>query len=288
VSSFNLSDLAALPTPEIIETIDYEALLSARKGAFVALCLSLGIDYTTLNLDSDPGAILLQEATYEEMILRARGNDIARDAYLYFSTGAGLDHLGAFYDVVRASGEQDDRFKTRIILAIQGRSTGGTAPRYRSIALSSSLRVADAVVYRSALDPTVNVAVFATDNNGVADPALLATVAAAVGADDVRMVNDTIAVRSAVVQVVNVTADIWLLPNTTETILDTLETSVPAAWVAESGLGRDLTRAWLTAKLMAGGVQRVSITSPSSDVVVEPYQAVRIGTLTLNLMGRDY
>ena len=288
MSNFTLTDLAALPTPEIIETLDVEAILAARKARFIALCIERGIDYTTLNLESDPGAILLQEASYEETILRARGNDIARDPYLYFSRGAGLDHLAAFYDVVRASGETDDRLKLRVILAIQGRSTGGTAPRYRSVALASSTRVADAVVYRDGIDPTVNVAVFATDNNGMADTALLNTVRAAVTAEDVRMVNDTIAVRSAVVQVVNVTANVWLLPSTAETLLATLAANLPVQWVAESGLGRDLTTSWIVSKLMAGGVQKVAVTAPASDVVVEPFKAVRIGTVTLNLAGRDF
>lgn len=288
MSSFTLSDLAALPTPEIIETISFETLLQSRKDRFIQLCIAAGIDYTTLNLETDPGAILLQESTYEEIALRARGNDIARDAYLYFSVGAGLDHLAAFYDVVRLTGESDDRLRLRVILAIQGRSTGGTAPRYRFVALSSSLRVADAIVYTEGIDPTVRIAIFATDNNGVADAGLLNTVRAAVGAADVRMVNDVLDVRSAVVQVVNVTANIWLLPDTSESILSTIQTNLPAQWAAEGGLGRDLTVAWLVSKIMVGGVQRVTVTAPAADVVVSPFTAVRIGTVTLNLQGRDF
>lgn len=288
MSSFTINDLAALPVPAIIQPLAYETILAERKQKFRELCTALGFDYTFLDLESDVGAILLQESSFQEMVLRARGNDIAREAYLYFADGSAVDHLAAFYDVVRLPGETDDRLKVRTILAIQGRSTGGTAPRYRSVAMSSSIRVADAIVYREGIDPTVRVAVFATDNNGVADNDLLATVRAAVTADDVRMVNDTIDVRSAVVQVVNVTANVWLLPSTSESILTTVAQQLPAQWAAEGGLGRDLTVSWLISKIMAGGVQRVAVTAPAADVVVSPFTAVRIGTVTLTLQGRDF
>lgn len=288
MSDFTINDLAALPPPEIIETLNFESILSSRTADFVARCAEVGIDYNTINLESDPGAILLQESSYRETVLRARGNDIAREAYLYFADGASLDHLAAFYDVVRLAGETDDRLKVRVILAVQGRSTGGTRARYKSVAMAASLRVADAEVYREGVDPTVKIAVFATDNNGVADADLLTAVRDAVTADTVRMVNDTIEVRSAVVQVVNVVANVWLLPSASESILTTIADSLPAWWAAEGGLGRDLTVSWLVSKIMAGGVQRVAITTPAADVIVTQFTAVRIGTVTLNLQGRDF
>ena len=283
-----LSDLAGLARPEIIETIDYEALLGARKQEIVARAASFGFSYDVVGLETDPGIILLQESAYREVILRARGNDIARAAYLYYARGSEVDHLGAFYDTIRMVGESDERYKVRIILGVQGRSTGGTAPRYRYVAMSASLRVADAFVYPDALGPNVNIAVFATDNNGDADVALLAAVRAAVTADAVRMVNDRIVVRSAVVTVVPVAADIWLLPNTDESVIAALAAGLPALWAAQGGLGRDLTQSWLTARLMSDGVQRVAITGPAADIVMQPFEAVRIGQVTLTLRGRSF
>lgn len=288
MADFSINDLAALPTPEVIQSLDAESILTRRKDKFLSICSARGIPYDVSTLESDPAIALLEEGSYEDLILRALGNDIARQRYLYYASGAALDHMAAFYDVVRLSGETDDRLKLRVILAVQGRSTGGTAARYRFITLSVSTRVADAVVYRDGLSPVVNVAVFAADNNGVADATLLAQVAAALNADDVRMVNDTISVRSAVIQVVNVAANVWLLPNTTSAILDTVAADLPATWIAESGLGRDLTISWLISKIMVAGVQRVEITAPAATVVMPPYQAVRIGTVTLTNMGRDY
>lgn len=288
MSAFTLDDLSALGTPEILETLDYEALFDRRKLDLVARAPSYGFNYNVQDLETDPAMIILQEASYEELVLRARGNDIARARYLYYARGNEVDHLGAFYDVLRLAGETDARFKGRIILAIQGRSTGGTAPRYRYVAMSSSLRVEDAYVYTEGVSPQVNIAVFSTDNNGVADAPLLTTVRAAVNADDVRMVNDILSVRAAVVQTVAVTAQIWLNPNASDSILTTLQTNIPNQWKAESGLGKDLTTSWLIAKMMVSGVHRVNITSPTADVIMQPFQAVRISSVTLTLMGRDF
>lgn len=278
-------DLSSYPPPRVIEELDFEALFARFRDSMVARMPEIA---PVIALDSEPVAKLGQVHSYIEMLVRARINDAARANLLAYATGADLDHLAAFYDVVRLQGESDERLKTRVILAIQGRSTGGTAPRYRAVALGASLRVADAVVYRIGTDPTVHVAVYAADNNGVADQTLIDVVSAALNAPEVRMVNDTISVQSAVFQVVDVEADIWLLPEASNSLIDVLPGLLRDAWAAETGLGFDLTRAWLTARLMVSGVQRVEILNPTSDVIAPPERAISIGTITLHNRGRDY
>ena len=278
-------DLTALPKPKVIEEIDYEAILGEYKQ-------DLGDRHPpvrpVLQLESAVTTKTLQTGAYRETLVRARVNEAARANLLAFAEGSDLDHLAAFYDVVRLPGELDDRLRLRVVFAIQGRSTGGTEPRYRGIALSASLRVADARVYRIGRDPTVNVAVYAADNNGVADAALIATVEAALNDPAVRMVNDTIVIRSAVFRVVDVEADIWLLPETPDTVLSTLETTLREAWMMETGLGFDLPVSWLTARLMRPGVYNVRLISPGTDEKAPPHEALAIGAIKLNLKGRDY
>lgn len=278
-------DLSSYPPPRVIEELDFEAIFARFRSSMIARMPEIA---PVIALESEPAAKLGQVHSYIEMLVRARINDAARANLLAYATGADLDHLAAFYDVVRLQGESDERLKTRVILAIQGRSTGGTAPRYRSIALGASTRVADAVVYRVGNDPTVHVAVYAADNNGVADQDLLETVTDALNDPAARMVNDTIVVRSAVFQVVNIEADIWLLPEASNSLIDVLPGLLRDAWAAETGLGFDLTRAWLTARLMVSGVQRVEILNPTSDVIAPPERAISIGTITLHNRGRDY
>jgi phage-related baseplate assembly protein len=134
----------------------------------------------------------------------------------------------------------------------------------------------------------VNVAVFSTDNAGIADAPLLATVNAALQAPAVRMVNDTIVVAGASRVATPVTANVWLLPETSASILTQMQTALTLAWAANMGLGRDVTRSWLISKLMLDGVQRVEITSPAADIVIPFNQAAALGAITLINSGRAY
>jgi phage-related baseplate assembly protein len=278
-------DLTGFPLPAAIEELDFEVIVSAMKADLSARFPDIA---PLLVLESEPAVKLIEVFAYRETLNRARINDAVRANLLAFAGTTDLDNLAVFYDIVRMIGESDERLRLRVVLAIQGRSTGGTVPRYRGVALASSIRVEDAAVYRVGNDPTVHVAVFAADNDGVADAGLLAIVRAALNDPAVRMVNDTIVVASAVFSVENVVANVWLLPETSDTLLEALPASLKMDWEAETGLGFDLTRSWLTARLMKSGVYKVEIVTPATDVVAAPERAVSLGAITLNNMGRGY
>ncbi len=278
-------DLTALPAPQVVEEISFETILAAMKTDLVARFPSIE---PTLALESAVVVKVLQVCAYREIIVRARINDSARANLLAFATGNDLEHLATFYDVARMPGEKDDRLKRRVILAIQGRSPGGTAARYASIAMAADIRVEDAIVYTVGKSPVIHVAIFSTDPDGVAGADLIAIVNAALQAPDKRMVNDTIVTQSAVRRVVNIEANVWLLPDTSLSVLQTMETSLRAAWAKTQALGRDFTERWWTARLMLDGVHRVEPVLPVGDVIIPPAEAMAIGTVTLNFMGRAY
>ncbi|WP_342361405.1 baseplate J/gp47 family protein [Terrarubrum flagellatum] len=281
----DLYGLSALPKPKVIEELSFEQILAEIKAETISDFPGLA---GYIDLLTEPSAQQAIVYANREMRLRARVNDAARANLLFFATGSDLDHLAAFYDVTRLAGELDDRLKRRVVLAMQGRSTGGTAPRYKLIALSASLRVKDAIVYRVGTNPTVNIAVFAADNGGVADADLIALVQAAVTADDKRMVSDRFVFRSAIFQTVNVEANVWLLPESPDTLIPLLASTLGVAWTVESGLGFDFVRPWAVARLMQSGVQKVELITPSSDVIAPPESAISLGTVTLHNMGRAY
>jgi phage-related baseplate assembly protein len=278
-------NITTLPPPQVIQTVDYEALVTLMRDDLVARFPAItGV----IDLESEPARKLIEVFAYREMQLRARVNDAARANLLAFAINSDLDHLATFYDVVRMDGETDARLRERVVLAIRGRSTGGTEPRYRYVARSADIRVADAVVWREGTSPLVRCAVFSTDNNGVPDAALLQTVTDALTAPDVRMVNDTILVTAAVQKVQNIGAKLTLLPETSSSIVADLEASLRADWLAERGLGFDLTRSWITAKLMRGGIYSVEVIEPAANVIAQPSEAIAIGTVTLTIEGRDF
>lgn len=288
--------LDTLARPIVIEEVSHDAITARQNTRFGQIWAAVRAahpdadlpNYDVAMLETDPIVIANQAESYREALIRARINDAARARLLAYASRSDLDHLAAFYDVVRLAGEDDGRLKIRVILAIQGRSTGGTEERYRFVALSADTRVADAVVYTVGRSPVIHVALYSTAADGVADADLVAIVDAALNAGDVRMVNDTIVVASAVRRLVDLAADVWLMPDADMATLTRAETNLRSAWAAARTLGRDLAVSWWTAQLMITGVHSVRAVLPAGDEIAGPHEALSIGTLTLRLQGRSY
>jgi phage-related baseplate assembly protein len=133
-------DLTTYPKPDVIETLDYEVILSQRIALLKELWRIIREkhpelpDYDVELLETDPIQITEEAEAYREMLVRARINDAALANLLAFAGGADLDHLAAFYDVDRLEGEGDEPFRDRIVLEIKGRSPGGGAYWYEAAA----------------------------------------------------------------------------------------------------------------------------------------------------------
>lgn len=162
------------------------------------------------------------------------------------ATGANLDQLGVAYGIVRATGEGDNAYRSRILAFVQ--AGGGF---------------------------------------GLASADLVEAVDAHIQADEVRVLTDTVTVQGANIINVNVTAQVYLYPQTPQEVFDNLEAGLRAAFDAQSGLGWDVTTSWLIAQLHPAGVQRVLLTAPAANVVCSPSDAPALGTVTLTLAGRD-
>jgi phage-related baseplate assembly protein len=280
-------DFTSLPVPMVIETLDYEAILDALVADVVARFAAAGVDYDVGNLETDPVKIIIEAAAYREVLLRARVNDAAKANLIAFALGSNLDHLAGFYDVVRLDGESDEALRSRVILTITGRSTAGPHDWYRAAARRASVRVKDAAVYRIGTGPDLRIAIIAADNFGAPDAALLAEVEAVVKSDYVRVISDRIEVVSATSQTVNVAAQIWLQPDAPHSIFEGLEAELREALISEGGLGFDVTRSWLTAKLHKPGVHKVHLLVPTVDTTVADNAAAKFGAVSLTYMGRD-
>lgn len=281
-------ELASLPKPTVVEELDVETILARKKTTLQGIYDREGLPLTVLNTAYEPSTIQLETSSEDELNLRARINDAARARLLAFATGADLDHLAAFYEVFRMEGESDQRLKLRVILAIQGRSTGGTEERYRYFALTADIRVADAIVYTVGRSPVIHVALFSTDATGQANAALISIVDAALKDRKVRMANDTIVVGTAIRTIVNLEANVWLLPSADLSTLQAMESSLRSAWGVSQALGRDFVSTWWVSKLMLDGVHKIEPVQPISDVVVPSDEAVAIGTVKLNFIGRGF
>lgn len=278
--SVNLSDL---PDPTVIEEISFETILAAMKTDLVNRFPDIA---PILALESSAAVKVMEVMAYRELVLRARVNDAARANLLANATGADLDHVGANSSppVERLYGETDERFRLRILLTTQAQNVG-SKDRYRLIALNTNATIADAIAYTEPGDPTVYVALLPSAATGVFDTVVIPAVEAAFDLPENRLVNSDVVVRSAVTSVVNVAASLTVTPGQPSTIIESAEASLRAAWAAEGGLGRDMTRDWIKSRLMVPGVYSVALSAPASDVVKPPYEAASIGTVTLTVAG---
>ena len=108
------TSLTTLDPPQAIEPLDFEAALADLIAYFTAHYPGF-----TAALESDPVIKLLETAAYREVAsVRARINDVVRALLLAFATGADLEHLAAFYEVVKLPGETDDALRERVALAL--------------------------------------------------------------------------------------------------------------------------------------------------------------------------
>src|SRR5690606_5214172 len=85
-------DLSQLAAPDVVETLDYETILTERKATLVSLYPADQQEAVarTLALESEPIVKLLQENAYREVIWRQRVNEAARAVMLAYAAGADL------------------------------------------------------------------------------------------------------------------------------------------------------------------------------------------------------
>ncbi|MCX2525491.1 baseplate J/gp47 family protein [Larsenimonas rhizosphaerae] len=297
-------DLSQLPAPNVVEVIDFEAILAERKARLVALYPEdQRADIATrLALESEPLNKLLQENAYREVVLRQRINEAARATMLAFANDADLDQQAANVNVERLmispgdpdavppvppTYESNTRLRLRAQRAFEGLSVAGPTGAYVFHALSADGRVADA----TAVSPSPCVAVVTVLSQlgtGEASGELLDIVYTALSAEDVRPVGDRLTVQSATIVDYAIDATLYLYPGPEqEPILATSRARADAYVAEQRRLGRDIRLSAVYAALHVEGVQRVELQSPTTDVVLDDSQASHCTGITLTLGGSN-
>lgn len=293
--SFTAVNLGLLPPPDVVETLDFEAILAAMKADLMTRAPDLA---AVLDLESDPINKLLEVFAYREMVWRARVNDAARSVMLATARGVDLEHLGAFYGVARLlidAGdatatpprppvyEADDALRARIQLAPEALTVAGSRGSYEFHARSASAQVADVAV-DSPAPGNVRVTVLARAGNGIAGADILNTVQEALSAEDVRPLCDTIIVQSATIQNYQITAELDIAPGPdTLVVLDRARAAVTAYAASIRRIGQPVTISGLHAALHREGVSRVTLTSPAAEVNPGPTGAAYCAAITVTV-----
>ncbi|HBZ4038434.1 TPA: baseplate assembly protein [Klebsiella pneumoniae] len=294
-------DLSQLPSPTIIEALDFEATLIEVKAVMVAAFPEdqQAAVAAALTLESEPLTIIAQAMTYRELLLRQRINEGAAACMLSHATGDDLDNIAANLDTERlvitaatdtadAVTEGDEALRLRAQAAFEGMSVAGPSAAYEYFARSASGQVADARA-TSPSPAEVVVAVLSTEGDGTASAALLAAVAAAVNDEEVRPLGDRVTVQSAEIVPYTIDATLYLYPGPeSEPIINAAMASLQT-FLADNDkkIGRDIVRSAISAALHVQGVQRVVINTPAIDLQIDNTQAARNIGYTVDNGGTD-
>jgi len=299
MSRFDAIDLARLPPPAVVEALDYEVIRQQMLDDF----RQRWPDFDAL-LESDPVVKLLEVAAYREMLLRQRVNDAAQAVMLARSTGADLDHLGAFYGVARKvldegdpdatppvppTYEPDDEYRRRIQLAVEAFSTCGPQGAYIYHALAADPRVRDAQAYGPddglGLSPAqVLVVVLSREGDGSAPADLVAAVRDYISADERRPLADQVMVQSAEIVAYEITATLRILPGADPAVVEAAAAQALQRYADERHrIGLSVDTSFIHAALAQPGVERVSLGAPAADIEISPVQAAYCTAINLTL-----
>lgn len=286
-------DLTLLPAPQVIEPLDYEAILRKLLDRFRERHPEF-----TLLLESDPAMKLLEVMAWQELLMRQRINDAARASLLAYAVGPDLDHLAANLGVQRlvatpaspeavppvaAVYESDDRLRERTQAALEGITTAGPRESYRFHAMTASAHVADAGV--DSPDPgtgKVRVTVLADNATGIADQALLDTVRNALSAEHIRPLCDLVTVQPAEIIETEIAAVLHRKSGPAGEIAAATARAALAAWLPRiRRLAAGLPRSGIDAALHQPGIDRVELVSPAADILCDTTQCVRVVGITI-------
>ena len=294
-------DLSQLPSPTIIEELDFETILIEVKAAMVAAFpadMQVAVA-AAIALESEPMNIIAQAMTYRELLLRQRINEGAAACMLSHATGDDLDNIAANLDTERlvitaatdttdAVTEGDENLRLRAQAAFEGMSVAGPSAAYEYFARSASGKVA-AVRATSPAPAEVVIAILSSDGDGTASDELIATVQAAVNDEDARPLGDRVTVQSAEIIEYTIDATLYLYPGPeSEPIINAAIASLKMFLAdADKKIGRDVVRSAISASLHVQGVQRVVINSPESDLQSDNTQVARNTGYSVENGGTD-
>ena len=279
MSNFTPIDLSKLPAPDVIETLDFETLLTNYINDFVAR----NPNYATL-LESDPAIILMQVVAYREMLLRARINEAAKANMLAFANSSDLDNLAAFFGVERLTDETDERLRERTQLALEGFSTAGPIGSYIFHALSASNEVKSV----SATSPNpgeVLVTILSNIGDGTVGQELIDAVSAKLNEDDIRPITDQVTVQGATIVNYSVEAIITVYPGPSSAVIETEANNALNNFISERhAVGKVASLSGIYDALHVDGVKKVELTSPVADVVANDTQAPYCNNISISVI----
>lgn len=293
-------DLSLLTAPPVIESLNYEAILTERKQYLISLYpLEEQENITaTLALESEPIVKLLQESAYRELLLRNRVNTAAAAVMLAFAKGADLDQIGANYGCARlvitaaddtaapqveAVYESDDDYRYRIQMSLDSYTTAGSKESYIYHGLSADGDVKD-IEPVSPSPGVVTIYVLSRTGDGSASEELIEKVGTALNEESIRPMTDQVTVQSAAILNYTIDAELVLLPGPDQSVVQAAAVSALAEYTeAQKKLGYDITLDGIYKALRQTGVQKVNLTTPQNHISIGSGQAGHCASMNVTV-----
>ncbi|MFG6501255.1 baseplate J/gp47 family protein [Sulfitobacter sp. 1A15106] len=291
-------DLSRFPAPLAIRGLDYEAILAERLAGLQSRFDAAGLEIDALGLESEPAVIIEQSDAYRELLALSAVNDAVRDTMIAFAGGADLDHLAAFYGVMRrviteatnsapAVMETDAELRRRTLLAPEAFSSAGAPGGYVFHALGADTRVLNVDVW-SPMPGHVNVAVQSREGDGAAPDDLLDAVRAHLSREDIKPLTDILSVRS----VVNVPYDVvgtgYVLPGPDAlAVRDQTVESIKAMAAQRRTPSRDLPRSAVIDAASVGAMDKVIVSSPAADIARDYGEVAVLNSINFEVVSYD-
>ena len=276
---FSPIDLAGLAPPAVIQTLDVEGIISARKADIVARLRDIDEELADeiaaiLTLESEPMTKLQESGAYRETLHYARVNDAARAVLLATSFGTNLDNLGAFYKVVRMDGENDERFKHRISIAPEALTTCGSAGAYIFQTMSVDTSIKSVGLHRDG-EATVHVSILVDDTeDGTPSTELLDRVRSHLDDELIKPLTDDVVVGGPQIEAFAVVQHLHIGSGPDrETVRAASEMAVRAYLDKRHRTGVPVYVSALDAAAVVAGVEKVTRTAPVADILPGPTSA---------------
>lgn len=283
-------DLSLLPPPSIVESLDFEVILTERKAALIAIFPADQRDAiaATLALESEPLTKFLQENAYRELLLRARVNKASVSNMLAWSTGADLDNLVANWNVARLTVQQgdpsaippvqtimesDEALRERSLLAWDALSVAGPREAYRYHARTADGAVMDAEP-TSPTPGVVDVYILAATGDGTPSAELLTKVTDYLTNEDRVPLTDNVHVKAAQILPYTLTISLFIPAAGPSAAAITAEAERRLTEVINPRrrIGVEVPRSLLEAALHVPGVRKVELVG-WVDITPEAHQA---------------
>lgn len=295
-------DLTRLPTPTILEALDFEAMRAGFLARFAARWeIERAVDPTlppweVSALETDPIVIASQAWTYLRLLDRARVNDAIKAVLGPTAKGADLDNVVARIGVQRltiipatattaAVMELDERLFARYLLAF-ARPAAGSADRYLYEAMTvwpSMLagKVNGRAVHGRAGDVDL---VIAGPGGRDATDAELAAVRAACGVTSVKPEATALAVLRARRRVYAIAGRI-VVPTgpDAEAVRVEASTRITAAAALRLSIDAEVPRSLLQGAAYGTSVTRCDLAAPVADIPADPYTIPVLGAVDLTV-----